>query len=64
MINLQFHGRAKHIGMKFHFIREFVSDGTVKLQYCQTDDMISDMLRKHTARAHTVKKSLVKGLNK
>ena len=31
IINSQFHGHAKHIGMKFHFIREFVSDGTVKL---------------------------------
>ena len=44
MINSQFHGCGKHIGIKFHFIRELVSDGTEKLQYCPTDDMIADML--------------------
>ena len=32
--NPQLHGRAKYIGIKFHFIRELVSDGTVQLQYC------------------------------
>ena len=44
--NPQFHGRAKHIGIKFHFIRELVSDGSVKLQYCPTEEMIADMLTK------------------
>ena len=44
--NPKFHGRAKHIGIKFHFIRELVSDGAVKLQYCLTEEMIADMLTK------------------
>ena len=44
--NPQFHGRAKHIGIKFYFIRELVSDGTVKLQYCPTEEMIADILTK------------------
>ena len=44
--NPQFHGRAKHIGINFHFIRELVSDGTVQLRYCPTEDMIADMLTK------------------
>lgn len=48
--NPQFHGRAKHIGIKFHFIRELVSDGTVKLQYCPTEEMIADMLTKGLPR--------------
>ena len=44
--NPQFHGRAKHIGTKFHFIQELVSDGTVQLKYCPTEDVIADMLTK------------------
>ena len=44
--NPQFHGRARHIGIKYHFIRELVSDGTVKLRYCPTEEMIADMLTK------------------
>ena len=42
----QFHGRAKHIGIKFHLIRELFSDGTVQLQYCPTEHMTADMLTK------------------
>ena len=44
--NPQFHGRAKHISIKYHFIREKVSDGMVKLRYCPTNEMIADMLTK------------------
>ena len=44
--NPQFHGRAKHIGIKFHFIREQVSNKKVELNYRQTDGMIADMLTK------------------
>ena len=44
--NPEFHGRAKHIGINFHFVRELVSDGTVELQYCPTQEMIADMLTK------------------
>ena len=44
--NPQFHGRAKHIGIKHHFIREQVEKGTVVLQYCQSEDMTADILTK------------------
>ena len=44
--NPQFHGRSKHIAIKYHFIREHVSNGTVRLEYCPTKDMIADMLTK------------------
>lgn len=30
--NPQFHGRSKHIAIKYHFIREQVSSGKVELQ--------------------------------
>lgn len=44
--NPQFHGRAKHIGIKYHFIREQVEKGTVVLKYCPSKDMVADMLTK------------------
>ena len=42
----QFHGRVKHIGIKYHFIREQVNAGSVKLEYCLTEDIIANMFRK------------------
>ena len=44
--NLQFHGRAKHIDIKHHFVREQVSRGTIKLKYCPTHEMVADILTK------------------
>ena len=44
--NPQFHGRSKHIAIKYHFIRDKVIDGAIKVQYCPTTEMIADMLTK------------------
>ena len=44
--NPQFHGRSKHIAIKYHFIREQVHNNTVTLKYCSTNNMIADMLTK------------------
>ena len=44
--NPQFHGRAKHIAIKYHFIREQVSNGMIKLEYCPTNEMLADMFTK------------------
>ena len=44
--NPQFHGRCKHIAIKYHFIRDEARKGTINVQYCRTDDMIADMLTK------------------
>ena len=48
--NPQFHGRAKHISIKFHCIREQVERGAVALKYGPSNDMIADMLTKGPAR--------------
>ena len=44
--NPQLHGKAKHVGIKFHFIQEEVHNKSVKLQYCRTDEMLADMFTK------------------
>ena len=44
--NPQFHGRTKHIAIKYHFIREQVNDGTTTAQYCSTEIMLADMFTK------------------
>jgi hypothetical protein len=40
------HGRTKHIDICYHYTREKVKDGTIKLLYCSTETMIADMFTK------------------
>ena len=49
--NAQFHGRAKHIALRHHFVREKVNEGLVELKYCPTERMVADMLTKGLPRA-------------
>ena len=42
----QYHPRTKHIDIQFHFIHYIVKDGSIRLIYCPTDDMIADTLTK------------------
>jgi hypothetical protein len=44
--NPVFHGRSKHIEMKYHFIRDMVQSRTIKLQYIHTDERIAYILTK------------------
>ena len=44
--NPQFHGRAKHISIKHHFIREQVAQGSIVLDYCPTNEMTADIFTK------------------
>lgn len=41
-----FHARTKHIEIQYHWIRELVKKGTVKLQHCPSAKMIADVLTK------------------
>jgi len=36
--NPVFHDKSKHIEIKYHFIRDYVEKGTMKLQYISTDE--------------------------
>jgi hypothetical protein len=38
--------KTKHIDMKYHFVKDHVQLGTVKLRYLPTGDMVADMLTK------------------
>ncbi|PKA48313.1 Retrovirus-related Pol polyprotein from transposon TNT 1-94 [Apostasia shenzhenica] len=40
------HGRAKHIDIKYHFIREMVSKGAIEMKSCSTHDQVADILTK------------------
>jgi Reverse transcriptase (RNA-dependent DNA polymerase)/gag-polypeptide of LTR copia-type/Integrase core domain/GAG-pre-integrase domain/Zinc knuckle len=50
------HSRTKHINTKFHFVRDQVAEGQVKLQYLCTEDMVADIftkaVSKHKLRKH------------
>jgi hypothetical protein len=44
--NPVFHDKSKHIEIRFHFIRDCVQKGTVKLQYVPTGEQVADILTK------------------
>ena len=48
--NPVFHEKLKHIEIKYHYIRDMVQRGVVKLQYVAIDEQISDVLTKPLAR--------------
>ena len=48
--NPVFHDKLKHIEIKYHYIRDMVQRGAVKLQYVTTEEHISDVLMKILAR--------------
>jgi hypothetical protein len=39
-------GRAKHIEIKYHHIRDEVKSGKVKVKYCNTTEMLANVLTK------------------
>ena len=39
------HGKAKHVDIKFHFIRDQVKKERIEIHYCPSESMIADMLR-------------------
>ena len=47
-----FHDKSKHIKIKYHYIRDVVQRGAVKLLYVVTDKQITDVLTKPLARVN------------
>ena len=48
--NPVFHDKSKHIEIKYHYIRDMVQRGAVKLLYVATEEQIADVLMKPLAR--------------
>jgi hypothetical protein len=44
--NPVFHDRLKHIEICYHYIRDMVQRGALKLQYVGTDEQVADVLTK------------------
>src|SRR5947207_1060195 len=44
--NPKHHARTKHIDIQYHFVRNCVEDGTTRLEYCPTEDMMANGLTK------------------
>lgn len=44
--NTVFHDRSKHIEIKYHFIRDYVQKGVVKLEYISTNEQVADIFTK------------------
>jgi hypothetical protein len=52
--NPVFHDKSKHIEIKYHYIRDMVQRGVVKLQYVAIDEKIFDVLTKPVSRVKFV----------
>ncbi|KAF2355153.1 Reverse transcriptase RNA-dependent DNA polymerase [Trinorchestia longiramus] len=44
--NPKCHGRSKHIGIKFHYVRDLVRNKEIVLVYCPSNDMLADIFTK------------------
>lgn len=58
-----FHGRTKHVEIQYHWIREIVSQGSVRLKHCSTHDMVADVLTKPLGKAQFQRLRLKMGIS-
>ena len=38
--------RTRYVDIRYHFVRDFINDGTVTVEYCPTSQMLADILTK------------------
>jgi hypothetical protein len=48
--NLVYHDKLKHIEIHYHYIRDMVQRGAIKLQYVGTNEEVPDVLTKPMSR--------------
>ena len=53
--NPVFHDRSKHIDIRYHFLRDCVQRGTIRLEYIQIDEQVADIFTKALCRHGFVK---------
>ncbi|XP_076959393.1 secreted RxLR effector protein 161-like [Bidens hawaiensis] len=46
---------CKHIGVRYHFLRDMVSDGIIRLEFCGTKEQLAEILTKPLHRDVFVK---------
>ena len=46
----KYHGKSKHIEIKYHFIRDMVARGEVVMKHISTGSMVTNPLTKPVAR--------------
>ena len=47
MENVSTSQRTKHIDVRYHFVREFVEDGFIKIIFVRTKENVSDVFTKN-----------------
>ena len=63
-LNMSVNRRNKHIDVRYHFNREAVRSGIVRLKYCPSEEMVADMLTKGLRRTKLVKFIEMSGMRK
>ena len=55
-----FHGRTKHVKVKYCFLREVQKSGEVKMVYCSSENQLADIFTKsfHVGRFETLRDML------
>ena len=48
--NPVFHDKSKHIEVRYHFIRDMVQKGAIKLKYVPIEEQVENVLTKPLAR--------------
>jgi hypothetical protein len=48
--NHVFHDESKHIEIRYHFIRDMLQRGAIKIQYVSTNEQVVDVLTKPLSR--------------
>ena len=61
--NPQSHGRTKHVDIKYHYIRDQVESGNIKLVYCPSEKMVADILTKGLPVSQFVKLRKLAGVS-
>ena len=54
--NLVFHDKSKHIEFKYHFIKDYVQKGVVKLEYISTNEQVADIFTKALPQTHLLQR--------